>query len=275
MSQDNSAQKAYWNDKAGPSWVAAQERLDAMLAPLSEKALAKAAVKVGERVLDIGCGCGATTIALAEAGAVAVGVDLSEPMLEHARLRAKHVNNIEFSVEDAVLYQASERFDVLFSRFGVMFFADPVEAFANLHKQLNASGRLAFICWQAPQHNPWMAIPGKAVAEFLPPMDPPPQPTDPGPFAFADPDYLKSTLAQAGFKQIELESIEAGMYLGSSLDEVMEYQKFVGPVARVVSELEGEIQEQAVAAARSAFAEHLTDSGITLPGRVWLVSARA
>ena len=275
MSQDNSAQKAYWNDKAGPSWVAAQERLDAMLAPLSAQALAKAAVKAGERVLDIGCGCGATTIALAEAGAVAVGVDLSEPMLEHARVRAKHVNNIEFSVEDAVLYQASERFDLLFSRFGVMFFADPVEAFANLHKQLHAGGRLAFICWQAPQHNPWMAIPGKAVAEFLPPMDPPPQPTDPGPFAFADPDYLESILTQAGFKQIELESIEAGMYLGSSLDEVMEYQKFVGPVARVVSELEGELQEQAIAVARAAFAEHLTDSGITLPGRVWLVSARA
>jgi len=275
MSQDNTAQRAYWNDKAGPSWVAAQERLDAMLTPLSEQALAKAAVKLGERALDIGCGCGATTIALAEAGAIALGVDLSEPMLNHARERAKHLSNIEFLVEDAVVYQASEPFDLLFSRFGVMFFADPIEAFMNLRKQLNAHGRLAFICWQAPQHNPWMAIPGKAVAEFLPPMDPPPQPTDPGPFAFADPDYLESILAQAGFKQIELESIEAGMYLGSSLDEVMEYQKFVGPVARVVSELEGEIQEQAIAAARAAFAEHLTDSGITLPGRVWLVSARA
>jgi len=275
MSQDNSAQKTYWNEKAGPSWVAAQERLDAMLAPLSNQALAKASVKAGERALDIGCGCGATTIRLAESGAISVGVDLSEPMVAHARDRAKHLNNVEFLVEDAVVYQASQPFDLLFSRFGVMFFADPVEAFANVHKQLKPTGRMVFICWQAPQHNPWMAIPGKAVAEFLPPMDPPPQPTDPGPFAFADPDYLQSILEQAGFTQIELESVEAGMYLGSSLDEVMEYQKFVGPVARVVGELAGEAQEQAIAAARAAFAEHLTDSGITLPGRVWLVSARA
>jgi SAM-dependent methyltransferase len=275
MSQDNSAQKTYWNDTAGPSWVMAQASLDAMLEPLSAQAIDKASAQTGERALDVGCGCGATTLALAESGAHVTGVDLSEPMINRATERAVGYNNIELIVRDACVYDTKHHFDLIFSRFGVMFFADPYEAFGHLYAQLKPNGRLVFICWQAPDQNPWMALPGRAVAPFLPPLDPPPQSTDPGPFALANPDYCTDILTQAGFHSIEHQSIEAGMFLGANLDEVMDYQRFVGPVARVVKELQGERQEAAMAAARAAFEAHMTESGVSLPGRAWLVSARA
>ena len=125
MSQDNSAQKVYWNDTAGPSWVAAQANLDAMLEPLSAQAIAKAAAQSEERVLDVGCGCGATTLALAQSGAQVTGVDLSEPMINRAKERAAGYDNIELIVKDACVYDTMHQFDLIFSRFGVMFFADP------------------------------------------------------------------------------------------------------------------------------------------------------
>lgn len=275
MSQDNSAQKVYWNDTAGPSWVAAQANLDAMLEPLSAQAIAKATAQSEERVLDVGCGCGATTLALAQSGAQVTGVDLSEPMINRAKERAAGYDNIELIVKDACVYDTMHQFDLIFSRFGVMFFADPYEAFGHLHAQLKPNGRLVFICWQAPDQNPWMSLPGRAVAPFLPPLDPAPQPTDPGPFALANSNYCTDILTQAGFHSIEHQIIEAGMYLGADLDEVMNYQRFVGPVARVVKELQGEQQEAAIAAARAAFEAHMTESGLSLPGRAWLVTARA
>lgn len=275
MSQDNSAQKTYWNDTAGPSWVMAQASLDAMLEPLSVQAIDKASAQAGERALDVGCGCGATTLALAESGAHITGVDLSEPMIKRAKERAAGHDNVELIVKDACVYDTKHHFDLVFSRFGVMFFADPYQAFGHLHAQLKPDGRLVFICWQAPDQNPWMALPGRAVAPFLPPLDPPPQPTDPGPFALANPDYCSDILTQAGFKDIGLNTIEAGMFLGADLDEVMSYQRFVGPVARVVKELQGTAQQQALAAARAVFEPHITESGLSLPGRAWLVTARA
>ncbi|MDG0979347.1 MAG: class I SAM-dependent methyltransferase [Halieaceae bacterium] len=275
MSQDNSAQKTYWNDTAGPSWVMAQASLDAMLEPLSVQAIDKASAQAGEQVLDVGCGCGATTLALADSGALVTGVDLSEPMIARAQERAAGSNNVDFVVKDACDYDTKHQFDLIFSRFGVMFFANPYEAFKHLHAQLKPSGRLVFICWQTPDQNPWMALPGRAVAPFLPLIDPPPQPTDPGPFALANQDYTRDILSQAGFKDIGLNTIEAGMFLGADLDEVMSYQRFVGPVARVVKELQGTAQQQALAAARAVFEPHITESGLSLPGRAWLVTARA
>lgn len=275
MAQDNSAQKTYWNDAAGPNWVAAQSNLDAMLEPLSAQAIARAQVGASERVLDLGCGCGATTLALAEVGATAIGIDLSEPMIARAKERLVHIDNAQVLVEDACTYRSDLPFDVLFSRFGVMFFADPYEAFNHLRGQLRESGRLVFICWQGPEHNPWMAIPGRAVAPFLKPQDPPPQPTDPGPFAFANPEYVLSILTQAGFSDIQLDSIEADLFLGATLDDVMAYQQFIGPVSRAIKELSGEDQAQAIQAARTAFAPLISEQGLSLPGRAWLVSARA
>lgn len=275
MAQDNSAQKTYWNDAAGPNWVAAQSNLDAMLEPLSAQAIARAQVVSSERILDVGCGCGATTLALAEAGGEAIGIDLSEPMIGRAKERLMHINNARVLVEDACTYRAELPFDVLFSRFGVMFFADPYEAFTHLRGQLRESGRLVFICWQGPEHNPWMAIPGRAVAPFLKPQDPPPQPTDPGPFAFANPEYVHSILTQAGFGDIQQDSIEADLFLGATLEDVMAYQQFIGPVSRAVKELRGNTQEQAIAAARDAFTPLMTEEGLRLPGRAWLVSASA
>ena len=159
MSNDNSEQIEFWNGSTATSWVAAEERMDALLAPLSQHVIACASVQPGEAVLDIGCGCGPTSLAMAAAGARVVGIDVSAPMLARARENGRGNARVEFIEADASSHPFKPEFDLLFSRFGVMFFADPAAAFTNLRDALKPSGRLCFICWQAVAENPWLAAP--------------------------------------------------------------------------------------------------------------------
>ena len=275
MTNDNQTQIDYWNGEAGNIWVRAQERMDAMLAPLSDQALYRAAVASGERVIDVGCGCGGTTLALAERGARVVGVDISRPMLARARQRAAGLGlgNVEFICSDAATEPFRPEHELIFSRFGVMFFADPVAAFTNLRGAMTDGGRLVFLCWQTPAVNPWVSVAGLAVQPFLPDIRPA-DPREPGPFAFADTDYLTGILEQAGFSAIEIESATADLLLGGSLEEAMQFMGGIGPLARVLSELEGESREAALHAVRDALAERLTPEGLCLGAAAWLVSAR-
>lgn len=270
---DNEEQIAYWNGKAGETWVEAHSRLDAMLAPLSEMALRKAAPGPGARVVDVGCGCGTTSIALARQGASVWGIDISAPMLARARELAEGVDNIEFSQADAASVTLTPDHQLAFSRFGVMFFADPVAAFTNLRTGLAAGGRLVFLCWQAAQANPWIAVTAAAVQPFLPAPEETPDPRAPGPFAFAQEDYVVDILQSAGYANIACEPVTATLKLGDSLDQAMQFQSQIGPISRVLSELDDDARPQALAAAREALAGHLSDDGVSLDAACWLVSA--
>jgi SAM-dependent methyltransferase len=272
---DNREQIDYWNGDAGATWVEVQARLDAMLAPVGETLLARACPARGERVLDVGCGCGDTSLAVADAGARVLGVDVSEPMLARARERAGARDDVEFRCDDAATLGLDAPVDLIVSRFGVMFFDDPVAAFTNLRGTLADGGRLCFACWQAPRENPWMAIAGRAVQPFLPEPEAAPDPHAPGPFAFAEPERVEGILAAAGFSAVTLEDLRPRLHLADDLDEALDFQARVGPLARVLAELEGETREAALAAAREALAPHLTESGLDLAGACWIVTARA
>lgn len=273
----NAQQIEYWNTNAGPTWVESQESMDEMLAPVTQALLNRCDVQKDERVLDVGCGCGDTSVQLGQAGAAVWGIDISEPMLGRAKERAKALglSKVAFAKTDAATQDLTPDHDLIVSRFGVMFFDDPEAAFRNLRAGLSPSGRLCFICWQPMANNPWVTTAGAAVAPFLAPPETPPDPHAPGPFALADRDRLRGILEGAGFAGIEIESVELTLHLADDLDEAMAMQTRIGPVARAIKELEGETQVQALAAARSALDEKMTDQGLRLGAACWLVHARA
>ena len=270
----NAEQIEFWNGKAAAGWVDNQVQMDALLDPLSQFALARAAVQPGERVLDVGCGCGGTSLAMARAGAKVTGVDISAPMLAAARSRAAAEGlAADFVLEDASTRAFTGDQDVLFSRFGVMFFADPVAAFTNLRTALARGGRMSFVCWQAAKDNAWMAAPAAAIAPLLPPT-PPADPRAPGPFAFADRAYLMGILGQAGFAEIQIDPVEANLLMGRTIDEALLFTQRVGPLSRPLAALEGEDKAKAVDALRALLASNAGDDGIRLGARCWVVTGR-
>lgn len=272
MSKSNQEQIDYWNGNAGEQWTAAQEHLDTMLLPLSEQALSITAVRPGEQVLDVGCGCGATSLALAQMGAQVTGIDVSAPMVARAQQRAANIENVSFVEADASTWRGAAPFDLTFSRFGVMFFEDPVPAFANIRENLKADGRLCFICWRLPKDNPWLAISAAAAAPFLP--EPPP-PEGPGPFAFAREDFVQNLLSSAGFSNVDLSLCEAELTLAKDVDAALEFQTRIGPLSRVIAELEGDARAQAMTAVGEALQPYQQADGVKLGASCWVVTAQA
>ena len=274
----NDAQIDYWNTTAGETWARRQQQLDRQLEVLGLEAMRVLAPAPGERILDIGCGCGETTLELAArvgpSGAV-VGVDISEPMLEVARRREPPTGaarpafrNLDAQTADL----GAAAFDGAFSRFGVMFFADPTAAFANIRAALKPGGRLAFVCWRPFQDNPWMREPMAAAAPLLPPL-PPVDPVAPGPFAFADDGRVRGILADAGFGGIAIAPFDTRIG-GSSVEETVSLTLQVGPLGRILREMPDKA-EAVVGAVRAAIQPHDTPGGVLMPAAVWIVSARA
>jgi SAM-dependent methyltransferase len=271
----NAAQISYWNASAGPTWVAMQDALDTQLHDLGLAAMAALGALEGERVIDIGCGCGDTTLELARRvgprGAV-LGADISAPMLGVARRRAAELGLgwARLVEADAQIFDF-EPADAAFSRFGVMFFADPAAAFANIRRALSPAGRLAFVCWRALAENLWMTIPMAAVAPLLAPTPPPP-PNAPGPFAFADRDRVHGILSQAGFAQISIEPHD--LAIGQrDLETAVRTCLNVGPVGAALRE-NPLLKAPITAAVRTALAPHATADGVKLPSASWIVTAR-
>jgi SAM-dependent methyltransferase len=278
----NAAQITYWNEVSGAKWVALQPTIDEQIRPLGGLAMERAALRPGERVLDVGCGCGATSVDLARRvapGGSVRGIDISAPMLDRARqLAASEGVTVAFELADAQTHAFMPgSIDVLFSRFGVMFFADPGAAFANLRTALPPGGRLTFVCWQALPDNPWMAVPLVAALQHVPPP-PLPAPGAPGPFSLADPARVREILAQGGFGNVQLEDVRQTVTVGAGagVDETVEFMLQMGPAAAALRESpDPGLQPRVAAAVREAIAPYLTPQGVRMDSASWVVTATA
>jgi SAM-dependent methyltransferase len=275
-------QCAYWNEEAGPRWVALQERLDKLFAPLMATAIDFASPGRGDHVLDVGCGCGATLLELSPrvgpTGKV-LGVDISAVMLALARKRveAQGLGNTTLLRADASTHPFEPAtFDLAFSRFGVMFFEDSVRAFAAIRRSLRGGGRIAFITWRRLSDNPWFLVPYLAAKPLLPPQ-PPADPEAPGPFRFADTDTLRRILSDAGFSNVEVTPHDAMMQLAGpgELARALDFAVQVGPVSRALATADTDAKAAATEAIRAELARHESTQGIALSAGTWLVSARA
>jgi SAM-dependent methyltransferase len=273
----NEDQIKFWNDKAGHDWTDLQERMDANLSGIYVALMAFAAPAPGMAILDVGCGTGTTSMALARivgpTGGVS-GVDISRPMLGLAQQRAEKAGlKIAFAEADAAAQRFAPEHDLVFSRFGVMFFDDPVAAFANIKTALKAGGRLAFVCWRTPPENPWASAPLAAAKPFLP-EQPPPDPLAPGPFAFADPGRVKDILAKAGFGGVTVNKYDGVMGMGRDVDSVAAQTLRIGPLSRAIGEADEAARANIVAAVRAALEKFRAPSGeIAPPTACWLVRA--
>jgi ubiquinone/menaquinone biosynthesis C-methylase UbiE len=281
LNTPNAEQIAEWNGKLGQSWVAFQPQLDRMIAAFGQAALQAAGPQAGEHELDIGCGCGSASLALAQAvgprGSV-LGVDISQPMLAVARQRAAAAGvgtgALGFVEADASQGPLPAGCDLLFSRFGLMFFAEPAAALRHLRGALRAGGRCAFVCWRAPRDNPWAMAPLVAARQALGVKPPPADPLAPGPFAFADEQRLRGMLAEAGFDAIDVQRFDAPAQLGSSARDAAEHSLQIGPVSRLAVEAGPAQQPLLVAAIERALAPHAAaDGAVSLSGSTWLVRA--
>lgn len=280
----NSEQIDYWNGEGGRRWAEQNTTLESVLHHVGEAALDAATPAAGEWALDIGCGCGNQTLGLARrigpAGRV-LGVDVSAPMLAIAREQTSSTSGdhaaIEFLQADASSHAFEPgRYDLLFSRFGVMFFEDPGSAFRNLRRALKSDGRLAFCCWRALAENDFMKVPIAAALEHVPAPEPPP-PDAPGPFAFADAERVRAILEEAGFQDIRIEAAERPMRLaeGLSMEESASRLLALGPVSRLLTEESEETRERVHQSVVRALLPYSDPEGVTFSGRFWLVRASA
>ncbi|HEV2678310.1 MAG TPA: methyltransferase domain-containing protein [Aliidongia sp.] len=276
----HSDQIAYWNGAGGDHWVQRQELTDRVLAPVAEVVLARAAAQPGERVIDIGCGCGATTLVLADQvapGGTILAADVSEPMLGRARERLAGRAGVSLVCADAARHPfTATAADLLFSRFGVMFFGDPTAAFANMRQGLKPGGRLVFACWRVPSENSWMMVPLQAAYLHVPRL-PKPGPEDPGPFSFGDPERVRRILAGAGFTGVALEPIDLDLDLasGGGLDAAVAYTLDIGATSRALDGASGALRTAAAGSVREALAPYVDGNRVPLPAAIWIVTATA
>ena len=276
----NAPQIEYWNGPAGDKWANLADSQDIMLEFLGSTAMNACDIHPGHTVMDIGCGSGTTTIEIARrvgAEGRVLGIDISTPMLDvaRARLEALGIDGVTFDNQDVATYQfQKETFDRTFSRFGVMFFVDPIVAFRNIRGGLKSGGRLAFVCWQTIHKNPWMEIPLKVALQHVP-APPPADPNAPGPLAFANPDRVRNILSEAGFGDMDLEPLETLIPLEPDVLGTVQKLVQLGPAFRLLSGASEDVKAQVVNDLSDAISEFQTDSGVMMDSATWIVSATA
>ena len=276
----NAAQIEFWNGPTGQRWTRLQKPIEDNLRPFTEAVLQRLAPEPGERFVDVGCGAGETTLALADrvqGHGFVLGVDVSRPLLQRATARAATTPEypVRFVEADAAVH-AFERgsYDALFSRFGVMFFADPAAAFANMRRALKPGGRIAFCCWRDRRENPWVTLPVAAARKHLAELPPPPGPDEPGPFSFADSARIQRVLTSAGFTRVACEKFDPLLAYGADPKEAADYLTQMGPIGSVLQE-HPEALRAAVAETLAVTLEAKREpAGIRLPAAVWIVTAR-
>ena len=274
----NDEQAGFW-DELTQSWLDGEQHSRVFTEPYGRAAMDLLGLEAGQRVLEVGCGSGATTIELAgrvSPGGSVVGVDIAPGMIEAARQRAEGVDGVEFRVADAQSTDlGSERFDAVFSRFGVMFFADPVVAFANLREALVSGGILAFACWSDLFANEWMFLPGAAVVSVTGVMPPMPGPGEPGPFSLGDRDELAGLLERAGFAEVTIDVRPDVIELpATKIDSMVELACSIGPAHEALRAADENTTSAIVAAIREVIAERIVDGFISLTANALVVSAR-
>lgn len=275
----NNEQGQFWGGTGGSAWVDLQEQMDGQLAPLGEALLDAVRPVSGERALDVGCGCGSTTLAIARlvgASGSAVGCDISDPMLARAKQRAAEAAlvNTTFTVADVQTASLGGPFDLVSSRFGVMFFDDPVAAFSNMRRATRTGGRLAFVCWQHVSRNDSFSVVGAAANEVLGRPDAV-DPAAPGPFAFADKERVERIVADAGWVAVNVEECIRPMQVFGThdLDQAVNGAMRIGGVARRLIDQPADVAARVRSAVRATLAQRWTPTGWTCDGVCWLVTA--
>jgi SAM-dependent methyltransferase len=273
----NVVQAELWNGAEGRDWAERPDRYETMLAPFGARVLDAVALRPGDRVLDVGCGAGDLARAAADrvgADGRVEGIDLSEPLVETARRRTGGQGQVTYTVDDAQIHPfLPGGIDVVVSRFGVMFFDDPVAAFTNLAIALRPGGRLGFVCWQDAAANEWMLTAPMAALAHLPPPDPAMFEVL-SPFGFADPGRVAGILGEAGFVDITCTGVEQMLLFGGArtLDDAVEFFR-VGLGASLLTGAGPEQVDAALVAVRDALAPHVTARGVELGAAAWLVTA--
>ncbi|MFD7436989.1 class I SAM-dependent methyltransferase [Streptomyces sp. NPDC059861] len=273
--RDAEALKALWSGVAGRNWVAAQDLLDGLFKPF-EPLLAEP-VGTGARVLDVGCGTGGTTVAAARRAGPegdCVGIDVAEPMIEAARARAEREGvPVRFVCADAATHAFEPGgFDLVVSRFGVMFFEDFAGAFANLRRAARPGAQLRLIVWRGPEDNPFMTTAERAAAPLLP--DLPPRDRDgPGQFAFARAERVRSVLAESGWTGVAVEPLDVTCAMPEK--ELERYFTLLGPVGRVLQETDEPTRSRVIETLRTAFAPYVDGGEASFTAACWLISASA
>src|SRR5690606_35751500 len=264
----------------GRAWVETQETLDAVLRPFEERLVAavakRKAQRNAQRVLDVGCGTGSTTLAIARQlgkSGTAVGVDISEPMIALARQRAEAEEVApRFIVGDAQTYAFDDKsFDVIVSRFGIMFFDDPVRAFSNLRRATAPGGALEVIAWRGSVENPFMTTAERAAAPFVPKM-PARNPDEPGQFAVADRSRVYSILEKSGWAGISIEPLDVECALPKR--DLERYFTRLGPLGRILPQLDDSTRSRTVQAVREAFDPYLQGEEVRFPAACWSIGAK-
>ena len=272
--QTDHPQTTLWNGPAGHAWVEAQELLDSVFAPITERLVDAIPAGTASQVLDVGCGTGAIALAIARrlgADGRCVGVDLSAPMIEAARARAERDGSAATFVHaDAQRHPFEPGFDRIVSRFGVMFFDDPVQAFANLRRATTDTAGLRCVAWRDASDNPFMTAAERAAAPLLPML--PVRSTDgPGQFAFADERRVRQLLHASGWTGVEIEPLDVTCTLPEH--ELMRYVTRLGPVGRALPEVDEATRARVIDVTRAAFEPYVHGADVRFVAACWLITA--
>jgi SAM-dependent methyltransferase len=261
-----------WDGYDGEHWTVHEEHYNASMRPHTSHLFAAAGITADDDVLDVGCGCGDTTRQAARTARSALGVDLSSRMLARATERAAvdGLSNVSFRRADAQV-EPFAPVDVVISRFGVMFFADSLAAFANLRRSTRPGGRLAMLTWQSLERNAWLSTVRDSLAAGR--ELPLPPPGAPGPMSLADPDFVRDLLGRVGWSGVEFVDIAEPMYWGADLDEAMAFASTLGAARGLLADLDAATQAMALDALRSGLDRFAGPDGVLIDSRAWVITA--